>query len=114
MKKEPEQTKEEELQSVPDLKHDTMEFAASTDGDDKLDFDDEKYEEEEVTAEELDIMEEGTVDEQAYALVAAQRDKTVDTDNLPEESWEDDLPDNDEPVDKSLALDHPEEDNEVK
>jgi len=110
MKKEKEQSKEEELQSAPDLKHDTMEFAASTDGDDKLDFDDAGYEEEEVSAEELELMEEGTVDEQAYALVAAQTDKTVDEDNLPEENWEDDLPDNNEPVDKTNALDHPEED----
>jgi hypothetical protein len=113
MKKTTEQSKEEELQSVPDLKHDTMEFAASTDGDDKLDFDDDTYEEEEVSAEELDKMETGTMDEQAYALVAAQTDKTVDADNLPEESWEDDLPDNDEPVDKTMALDHPEDDGEV-
>ncbi|MES2851134.1 MAG: hypothetical protein V4685_18935 [Bacteroidota bacterium] len=113
MKKATDQSKEEELQSVPDLKHDTMEFAASRDGDDKLDFDDDTYEEEEITPEELDNMKEGSIEEQGYALVAAQTDKTADEDNLPEENWEDDLPDNEGPADKTTALDHPEEDNDV-
>lgn len=99
MKKTTDQQKEEELSLAPDLKHDTMEFAASTDGEDKMDFDDAAYEEEEITAEELDTMEDDTADNQGYALVAAQTDRTADADDLPDEDWEDDLPDNDAPVD---------------
>ena len=37
----------------PDLKHDTMEFSAATDGDDRLDTDDAYYEEEGIDADEL-------------------------------------------------------------
>lgn len=101
MKKTTDQQKEKEQSSVPDLKHDTMEFAAPTDGEDKLDFDDETYEEEEITPEELDTMEDDTIDNQGYALVAAQTDKTADSEDLPDEDWEDDLPDNDSPAEEN-------------
>lgn len=100
MKKVTNQPKEE-LQPVPDLKHDTMEFAAPADGEDKLDFDDDTYEEEEITPGELDNMEDDTIDNQEYALVAAQTDKTADPDDLPEENWEDDLPDTENPADET-------------
>ncbi len=76
----------------PDLKHDTMEFSAPTDGEDKLDFDDESYEEEEIDPEELDAIEDEPVME-AEALNAVETDRIVDEDNLPEEDWTDDLPD---------------------
>jgi hypothetical protein len=101
MKKTIDQQKEEELSPMPDLKHDTMEFAAPTEGEDKLDFDDDTYEEEDMTPEELDNMEDDSIDNQGYALVAAQTDKTADEDDLPDENWEDDLPDNEEPADET-------------
>ncbi|RYY69333.1 MAG: hypothetical protein EOO13_09820 [Chitinophagaceae bacterium] len=78
----------------PDLKHDTMEFSAATDGDDKLDIDDETYEEEGITEEELDALDD--LDEnEAAALVAEETDFEADDSNLPEEDWTDDLADND-------------------
>lgn len=76
----------------PDLKHDTMEFSAATEGDDKLDFDDETYEEEEISTDELDSLEDDTVEEQEYAQVAAEADRAIDEDNLPEEDWLEDIP----------------------
>jgi len=80
--------------SKPDLKHDTMEFSAATDGDDILDTDDESYEEEGITEEELDAIDD--IDEnEAAALIAEENDFEADEDNLPEEDWTDDLPDND-------------------
>ncbi len=79
----------------PDLKHDTMEFSAPTDGEDKLDFDDENYEEEEIDPDELDAIEDEPVME-AEALNAVETDRIIDEDNLPEEDWTDDLPDTEE------------------
>ena len=43
-------TNDEEQEIRTDIKHDTMEFSAATDGDDKLDLDDATYEEEDITA----------------------------------------------------------------
>lgn len=63
----------------PDLKHDTMEFAASADGDDILDINDE---EDEITATELDALEEDGPDTEAYALNAAEADSQIDEDNF--------------------------------
>jgi hypothetical protein len=80
-----------------DLKHDSMEFSASTDGDDILDdhnslFDDE----EEISSKELNELN-GVGDfEMAAALNAVETDRLADVDNLPEESDEDDYYDNDE------------------
>jgi hypothetical protein len=76
-----------------DLKHDTMEFSATTDGDDQLDTDDEKYEEEGISIDELDALEDDDFDDQAAALDSVETDRTEDEDNLPEEDWTDDLPD---------------------
>lgn len=78
-----------------DLKHDTMEFSAATDGEDRLDTDDETYEEEDITAEELDAIKDEN-DNEAAALNAEETDRLADADNLPEEDWTDDLPDNNE------------------
>lgn len=63
----------------PELKHDTMEYAASTDGDDPLDI---PEEEEEITASELDDLEEEDADDEAFALNAAETDSQQDVDNF--------------------------------
>ena len=76
----------------PDLKHDTMEFSAATDGDDKLDTDDATYEEEEITVDELEAIND-TDDNEAAALNAEETDHLTDEDTLPEEDWTDDIDD---------------------
>jgi hypothetical protein len=78
-----------------DLKHDTMEYAASTEGNDPLDTDDSSYEEEGITAEELNIIEDKDPADEAYTLNAAETDRQADDDSFPAEDWEDDLPDDD-------------------
>jgi hypothetical protein len=77
-----------------DLKHDSMEYAASTEGDDILDTDDPAHEEEEIDAEELDAMDDDDASE-AAALNATETDLQADDDILPEEDWTDDLGDTD-------------------
>jgi hypothetical protein len=77
-----------------DLKHDSMEYAASADGDDVLDTDDAAYEEEGIDADELDALEDDTANE-AAALNATETDLQGDEDIMPEEDWTDDLPDTD-------------------
>ncbi|MGC4100176.1 hypothetical protein [Ferruginibacter sp.] len=81
--------------TTPDLKHDSMEFSASTDGEDILDTDDNSYEEEGITAEELDTIEDDP-DNEAIALVAEETDFEADEDNLPDEDWTDDFEEEDE------------------
>ena len=93
MKKQLKEKMEDDIK--PDLKHDTMEFAASTDGDDKMDTDDATYEEEDITPDELDVLEDEP-DNEAAALNAAETDRLVDEDNLPEEDWTDDIKDDEE------------------
>ena len=69
----------------PDLKHDNMEYSAATDGDDKLDLDMEsalEIESEEITAEELALLEEDDFDQQAAALMSAETDSQADVDNF--------------------------------
>ncbi len=85
--------KEEEIK--PNLKHDTMEFSAATDGDDKLDTDDESYEEEGITEDELEAINDEDANE-AAALIATQIDFEADESNLPEEDWIDDIPDDED------------------
>lgn len=75
-----------------DLKHDSMEFAASTDGDDIMDTDDPAYEEAEIAADELEALYDSD-DNEAAALNATETDLQADEDILPEEDWTDDLPD---------------------
>ena len=77
-----------------DLRHDNMEFSAATDGDDILDADDFNREEDGISSEELDALGEGNDIEMAAALNAVETDRMVDSDNLPEESDEDDYYDN--------------------
>ena len=76
----------------PDIKHDTMEFSTPNVGEDKLDMDDENYEEEEITAEELDTLEDKP-DNEAYALNQAEMDRASDEENLPDQDWTEDLGD---------------------
>lgn len=77
-----------------DLKHDSMEYAAPTDGDDVLDTDDDAYEEEGINAEELDAITDDA-DNEAAALNAIETDLKADPDIMPEEDWTEDLPDQD-------------------
>ena len=63
----------------PELKHDTMEYAASADGDDQLDV---PEEDEEVTSTELADLEEENPGDEAYALNAAETDSQQDEDNF--------------------------------
>ena len=77
-----------------DLRHDNMEFSASTDGDDILDTDDFNREEDGISSEELDALGEDNDIEMAAALNAVENDRMIDGDNLPEESVEDDYYDN--------------------
>jgi hypothetical protein len=83
MKKEPTKTPED---IKPDLKHDTMEYSAATDGDDAMDTDDATYEEEGITGEELDAIDDDD-DSEAAALDAEETDHLADEDTLPEEDW---------------------------
>lgn len=83
----------------PDLKHDTMEFSASTDGDDLLDTDDIFYEEDGIDADELEALEDDPASI-AAALNEAEHDREVDIDKLTDEDWTDDLPDNNEEEDE--------------
>lgn len=62
----------------PDLKHDTMEYSASTDGNDTLDSDDPNREEDAITAEELDFIEDDSLDAQAAALDSVETDRQAD------------------------------------
>jgi hypothetical protein len=84
--------KKEEEDIKPDLKHDTMEFSASTDGDDQLDTDDATYEEEGINADELEALNDDPAVE-AIALNEVETDLQADPDHMPEEDWTDDLPD---------------------
>jgi len=88
----------------PDLKHDSMEFSAATDGDDMLDTDketDQEIEEESITAEELEYLEADNLEDKAEALNAAETDSEADEDNFInvaeeiEELDEEDEPDED-------------------
>jgi len=85
----------------PDLKHDNMDFSASTEGDDKLDTDDDTYEEEDISAEELEMLSDNPENE-AAALTAVETDRLTDDSILPEEDWTEDLPDNDEDEEENI------------
>lgn len=94
----------EEDDIKPDLKHDTMEFSAATDGDDLLDTDDATYEEDGINAEELEALEDDPMIE-AIALNEVENDRKADPDNLPDEDWTDDLAD-DEIDDTEEEVEH--------
>jgi hypothetical protein len=83
-----------------DLKHDSMEFSASTDGDDILDdYDGLFSDEDEITSKELKELNGLNNVEMTAALNAVENDRLTDSDNLPEESDEDDYYDNEEELD---------------
>ncbi|MEO6721366.1 MAG: hypothetical protein ABIN67_13440 [Ferruginibacter sp.] len=68
----------------PDLKHDTMEYNAASEGDDVLDTDKEtplELEEESITAEELSSLEDDAIPDQEAAFVSAENDSLSDEDN---------------------------------
>lgn len=87
----------------PDLKHDTMDFSATTDGDDALDTDDEDYEEDEITEEELELLEDDP-DNEAAALDAVESDSLADDTVMPEEDWLDDAIDPDDDGEEETDL----------
>ena len=69
----------------PDLKHDTMEYNAASEGDDVLDTDKEsqlELEEESITAEELSSLEDDEIEDQAAAFQSAEEDSLQDEDNF--------------------------------
>ena len=73
---------------TPDLKHDTMEYAAPVDGEDIVDT---PNDDEEITPEELDALYEDNDEEEAEALNTAITDSMLDEDNFliePEQSDE--------------------------
>lgn len=84
-----------------DLKHDTMEFAASTEGEDRLDTDKEGYEPDEISAEELDALNDTDANE-AAALIEEQKDFEADDTNLPTEDWTDDIEDEDDGIEENI------------
>ncbi|MEP6676556.1 MAG: hypothetical protein ABJA78_15450 [Ferruginibacter sp.] len=63
----------------PDLKHDSMEYSAATDGDDILDTDMQR-EPDEISAEEIDALEDDDLDDQAAALESVEEDREADND----------------------------------
>ena len=87
-----------------DLRHDNMEFSAATDGDDKLDADDFNREEDGISSDELNALEEDNEVEMAAALNAVEIDRMADAENLPEESDEDDYYDKEENKDDEKRL----------
>ncbi len=95
------QKKENQEDIKADLKHDSMRFSAATDGEDKLDRDDAGYEEEDISAEELELLADDPENE-AAALNAVETDSLVDETIMPEEDWTDDLPDNEEEKDENI------------
>ncbi|MEO7766265.1 MAG: hypothetical protein ABIS01_02525 [Ferruginibacter sp.] len=75
----------------PDLKHDNMEYSASTEGDDILDSDKEttqEMEDEEITHEELQLLQDDEIDNQAAALNSAENDSQADEENFLNEAGE--------------------------
>ena len=93
----PRKTPEEPVK--PDLKHDSMEFSAATEGDDALDTDTESkldLEDENISAEELDYLAGDKPEDLAAALNSAEVDSQADADNFinePEQEEEYDQPD---------------------
>ena len=80
-----------------DLKHDSMEYAASSDGDDILDSDVQVAlvtEEEQITAKELELLLDDNFENQAEAFNSAESDSMIDADNFLNEGETDDESDN--------------------
>ena len=80
-----------------DLKHDNMEYSASSDGDDILDSDVQVAlvtEEEQITAKELELLLDDNFENQAEAFNSAESDSMIDADNFLNEGETDDESDN--------------------
>lgn len=88
-----------------DLKHDNMEFTPPASGENVEDADDPRYEEDSISTEELDAIED-LPDNEAAALNATENDLQADADQLPDEDWTDDLPDNDDERRENQNKDH--------
>lgn len=84
---------EEEIKT--DLKHDNLEFTELSDGEEPIETGDDMQKDYEIKADELDALEDA-YDIEAAALNATETDLKADEDQLPEEDWTDDLPDNEE------------------
>ncbi len=81
----------------PDMKHDNMEYAAPTDGDDILDSDSQVAlitEEEQITADELELLLDDDFVNQAEAFNSAETDSEVDADNFLNEDEPGEEPEN--------------------
>ena len=74
-------------ESKTDLRHDTMEFSANHDGDDILDTDIRDLDDDEISAEELDFLEEDK------SAMAAALNEVEDEEPQQDEEWTDDLAD---------------------
>jgi hypothetical protein len=92
----------------PDLKHDTMEYNAASEGDDPIDTNKEfliEAVDEDVTAEELNSLEDDSEQHQADALLSAENDSRNDEDNFinePDSKVEDPIiSDVQEPIDET-------------
>ncbi|UAY50818.1 hypothetical protein [Ferruginibacter albus] len=95
--------KKTEKQQDPkiDLKHDTLEFADTNEeaeGNKNITSADiyKAEDEEDISAEELDVLGTDDTDNQAYALNTVETDLQQDDDILPDEDWTEDIPDNEE------------------
>lgn len=85
-------TKDEDIK--PDLRHDNMEFSASTDGDDLMDIDLHPDEDDGISAEELAEIESAGNFEKASALNSVETDRQADDDVIFDENDVDEEYDN--------------------
>ncbi|MDB5201937.1 MAG: hypothetical protein JWQ27_1346 [Ferruginibacter sp.] len=90
--------KEEDKDAIaPDLKHDTMDFSPASEGD-ALDLDNTTDDEDAISAEELEFLDEDSEESQAAALNEVETDRLADTEDFletAEGSQEDDWEAND-------------------
>ena len=76
------------------LKHDNLEFTELSDGEEPIESIEDMEKDDVIHADELEAINEDD-DNEAAALIATETDLQADEDQLPEEDWTDDLPDND-------------------
>ena len=88
----------------PDLKHDTLEYAAPNEGEDKQDNDDPNREDDAITAEELDFIEADSPDAQAAALNSVEIDRQVGNEVIFDE----------EDIDEANDIDNEQEETEIR
>lgn len=97
-----EKNKNQNEEIKTDLKHDSMEFATPIEGEEALDIDDVDFEDDEISAEELDALEDDDADE-AAAFASVEEELLTDDEALPDEDWTDDLPDDITSLDEADA-----------